>query len=522
MASSGVKKILSVFLIVVLSFIVSDSQIAAGASSKAAFGVSAQTSRTTQVGTVSATVLNVRAYCSSRAKIVGYLAKGAEAYIITGSQGWYQITFNSGTGWVSGTYLTDIHPITGIQASSASSGDSPASSVPSAASAGGSGSSSGVSSLPASSSAASFPAASEASGTSSSSASSGLSSRVVAGYYTSWSAYSGFTPDKLDAAKIDIVNYAFAGIGSDLKIEAGDPSVDYSNFSKLNALKSRNPRLITVISIGGWDGSAGFSDAALTDSSRSVFTQSCVNFIKQYGFDGVDIDWEYPVSGGCAGRPEDKTDFTLLMKALREALNAQGAADGRHYYLSFAGGASNSYISNVQLSALAAYVDYAVDMTYDLHGPWDAYTDLNAPLYTPGDSSPQYRISVDSSVSAWLNAGFPANKLIMGIPFYGYIYSGVGPANSGLYQKFSSARSIGYDSIAGSYLSDGSYAKMMSSAGQVPYLYGNGYFISYDDAASIAAKARYASFKGLMGVSAWELGYDRNYTLLQSAYNNLG
>lgn len=347
-----------------------------------------------------------------------------------------------------------------------------------------------------------------------------LPKKIVAGYYSSWSAYSGYTPDKINASKIDVIHYAFAGIGSDYRITAGDTAVDYANFTKLNAIKKNRPHLKTLISVGGWGNSSRFSAMAMTDYNRNIFAKSCVNFIKQYGFDGADIDWEYPVSGGCAGRPEDKVNFTLLMKKLREELNAQALLDGRYYYLTFAGGASNSFIGNVQTDQLANYVDYAVDMTYDLHGPWDSRADLNAPLYTPTESSPQYKISADSSLKLWLNAGFPADKLVMGIPFYGYVYDGAGSENGGLYQNFTSAQAAGYDRIASSYLNNPTFTKFFHPVGQVPYLYGSGKFISYDDPDSIAKKARYAAQKGLRGISAWELGYDKASALLTSAYDN--
>lgn len=352
--------------------------------------------------------------------------------------------------------------------------------------------------------------------------SSKLPGKIVAGYYANWSAYKGFTPNKVSLSSMDVVHYAFAEIGSNLKITVGDPSVDYSNFSKLNALKKSKPGLITLITVGGWDGSARFSDMALADSSRTAFAQSCVSFIKQYGFDGVDIDWEYPVNGGkTAGRSVDRYNFTLLLKTLRENLNAQAKADGKYYYLTIAGGASDSFTNGVQLQTIASYLDYAVDMTYDLHGPWDNYTDFNAPLYEPNESSPQYKASTASSIQSWLNTGFPANKLVMGVPFYGYLYSGVSSTNRGLFQPFSSAKAIGFDSIVSTYLSNSSYAKYTNTGGQVPYLYGNGTFISYDDAASIAAKARFSASKGLRGAAAWELSFDRSYALIHSVYSNI-
>lgn len=193
----------------------------------------------------------------------------------------------------------------------------------------------------------------------------------MVGYYAAWAKYSGYTPDKIDANKLTHINYAFANISSDLKITLGYPDIDATNISKLNALKGTNPNLKTIISVGGWPWSGRFSDVVLTQSSRKIFTDSVIDFIIKYGFDGVDIDWEYSVSGGLSTnvkRAEDKTNFTLLMKTLREKLDARGAVDGKHYILTFAGAAGSWYTANTQLSELSKYVDYANIMTYDIHG----------------------------------------------------------------------------------------------------------------------------------------------------------
>lgn len=348
--------------------------------------------------------------------------------------------------------------------------------------------------------------------------------KIVAGYYTSWSAYNGYTPLDIPASKLTHINYAFAKIGDDLKIALGDPNIDLANFAKLNQLKAANPDLKTLISVGGWTFSDKFSDAALTESSRTAFTDSVVEFITKYNFDGVDIDWEYPVSGGLSTntyRPEDKQNFTLLMKTLREKLDTQGALDGKEYLLSFAGGAGNTYIKNTELSLIGSYVDYAIIMTYDLHGPWDTYTDFNAPLYTPTTASPQYQLSVDSCVKAWIAAGFPSSKIVLGIPFYGYIYSGVTNANNGLYQHYTSGKSIAYDSILSGYLSDSAYTKYYYPDAKVPTLFNASVFISYDDPASIAEKANYVNLSNLAGVSVWELSQNKDGTLLNAIHENI-
>lgn len=348
--------------------------------------------------------------------------------------------------------------------------------------------------------------------------------RKIVGYYAGWAGYSGFTPDKIDAGKLTHINYAFANIGSNLKITVGDPGIDPSNFEKLKALKLQYPSIKTLISVGGWSWSGKFSDAALSDSSRTAFADSCVQFIKANGFDGVDLDWEYPVGGGLSTnicRPEDKQNFTLLLAKIREKLDAQGIIDGKRYLLTIAGGASQYYINNTELSILQQYLDFANIMTYDLHGTWDTYTDFNSSLYNNTDTSPQYKCSVDSAVNAWTKAGVPANKIVIGIPFYGYKYNSVINANNGLYQKFSGGSAVSYGSIAANYLSAAGYTRYYHSQSQVPWLFNGSTFITYDDQKSVEAKAGYVKTKGLGGAMLWELSQDPDKVLLNAVYNGL-
>lgn len=351
-----------------------------------------------------------------------------------------------------------------------------------------------------------------------------VASKKLVGHYSAWSTYSGFTPDKIDITKLTHINYAFANIGTDLKITMGYPDIDANNFKLLNNFKQVNPNLKTLISVGGWTWSGRFSDVALTDESRTAFADSCVAFITQYGFDGVDIDWEYPVSGGLSTnvkRAEDKQNFTLLLAKVREKLNSRGVLDDKKYLLTIAGGSSSTYVSNTELSQLQQYIDYANIMTYDIHGTWDSYTDLNAPLYTSSDSSPQYKWSVDASINAWIKAGFSLDKLVMGVPFYGYKYTMVNNTNNGLYQRFSGGGSVTYNTVASSYLNTSGYVRFYHSESMVPWLFNGSTFITYEDSQSIGAKASYIKSKGLAGAMAWELSEDSNGTLLNALYQGL-
>ena len=187
--------------------------------------------------------------------------------------------------------------------------------------------------------------------------------KITIGYYTSWSASSAFTPDDIAADKLDFVHYAFASVGTDYKVAAGQSELDSVNFEQLRALKKANPTLKTLISVGGWGGSEGFSEMASSDETRKTFAQSCIDFVRLYGFDGVDIDWEYPglAWGAAADKANDTNNFTLLMKQLRETL-------GTSYLLTFAGYVKDKVAVTggyefMDIAAVMPYVDFVNIMT---------------------------------------------------------------------------------------------------------------------------------------------------------------
>ena len=213
------------------------------------------------------------------------------------------------------------------------------------------------------------------------------------------------------------------------------------NFHQLQILKKKHPHLKTLISVGGWTQSGRFSDAALTEASRGKFARSCVAFLTRYGFDGVDVNWEYPCGGGMEGnksRPADRENFTLLLAELRQQLDARGKADGRHYLLTFAAPTGPKMIEGIELAKAGALVDWVNLMTYDFHGGWSPITNFNAPLYAsstdPSDEISRKRLNVDAAVRAYRDGGVPEVKIVVGVPFYGRGWGGVKNVNDGLYQ----------------------------------------------------------------------------------------
>lgn len=348
--------------------------------------------------------------------------------------------------------------------------------------------------------------------------------RKIVGYYTSWSAYSGYTLDKVDATKLTHINYSFANINEELKIVLGDPYIDLVNLQKIMELKMINPNLKVLVSVGGWSWSDKFSDVALTDESRIIFANSCIDFMREYGFDGIDIDWEFPVRGGLPDniyRQEDKENFTLLLKELRETFDTQGQIDNKSYILTFAGGASSMFTDNIELEEIHKYVDFANIMSYDMHGSWDKYTDFNSPLYTNNESLNNIKLSVDESMKIWINRGFPKEKIVMGISFYGKQYNNVSPWNDGLYQLYDGNSTIGYGDIVYKYLDKQGTNRYFHYGSLMPWIYDGTSFITYEDEESISYKADYIKLNELGGAMIWEVSGDFNGLLLNQLYNGL-
>lgn len=93
-------------------------------------------------------------------------------------------------------------------------------------------------------------------------------------------------------------------------------------------LRQQNPDLNVLLSVGGW-GARGFSGAAASKEARAVFIKSAQEIVDKYGLDGIDLDWEYPVNGAWGqvdSQPADRDNFTLLLKALRQAMGPKNGA----------------------------------------------------------------------------------------------------------------------------------------------------------------------------------------------------
>lgn len=328
--------------------------------------------------------------------------------------------------------------------------------------------------------------------------------RIVLAYATY---YGTVTPN---AAFFTHLNYAFA----EPYMENGEYvglglQGDEARFQKIVDLKKKYPELKICISFTDTkeDVRGGcFSQLAKSDEFRKKFAADCKAFVQKWGIDGVDMDWEFP--GLSWSGNSDAYDITvdvanhvLLMKQLRETL-------GNSYLLTYAGycldkkEVSLNGVNGwryIDIAAVNPYVDFVNIMTYDLD---------EAPRHQSALSDPTATSDCTRSVQAYLNAGMPANKLVLGVPFYGR------------HSFSSSPTSINYKNII--TLDPQQYEiDNWDEAASVPYVtYKGAYYAGYDNERSIAIKGEWLLDKGMSGIMYWDYdGDDSSGTLRKAVWN---
>ncbi len=332
---------------------------------------------------------------------------------------------------------------------------------------------------------------------------------------------------RIDATMLTHINYAFANVtGGKVVLERDN---DAGNFARLNTLKARNPNLKILLSVGGWSWSDHFSDAALTDAARETFARSAIDLLTAHRLDGIDLDWEYPGQPGDDNtyRSEDKQNFTLLLKTMREHLDAQSTQDGLSgadkYLLTIATGASQAYLDHTEMDVAQQYLDFVNIMTYDFAGSWSATTGHHTNLYVSAAAGASER-AANTGVDEHIRAGIPARKIVLGVAFYGRGWSGVTSAQNGLYQPYgASTGSYAYHTLVAEYVDKNGFQRFWDDAAMAPYLWhaDSTRFITYDDEESLRHKAEFVKAKGLGGVMYWEHSHDPDEALLTVLYRGL-
>jgi chitinase len=265
--------------------------------------------------------------------------------------------------------------------------------------------------------------------------------KVVGGYFEEWSIYfANFNIANLQnngvADQHTHLTYAFGGV-NDTGCYIADSWADYQtpylptitgpytgplygNFAALLQLKQLHPDLKVLISLAG---APGFSSAAATAAGRQAFAASCIDLfingnvapgVSAAGvFDGIDIDWEFPTAS-------DTPNVTLLMHEFRKQLDALGRTNHQHYLLTMFGPAGQQNFSNIELAKVGRTLDYYNVQGYDFHGTWETATNHASPLFeSKQDPARADNFNIDYTINAYLQAGVPARKLVLGVPLYG-------------------------------------------------------------------------------------------------------
>ena len=402
---------------------------------------------------------------------------------------------------------------------------------------------------------------------------------IVAAYYENWSQYrpqSGgrtqFFPQNIDPTILTDLYFAFAIFGfQDRSINPQNPHLtgDYTIqpvewndqnvlYPQVQALKKINPNLRTLLSIGGWgfndpQDPSGigtntyhlFSQMASSKDSRTQFIQSAVSYAKLYGFDGIDIDWEYP---GDLTRGGSDADFANYIEFLSEFQTATKAVNPS-LTLTIAtsaivpSGVSDYYRQNPQayfqwLAQCSLYVDRINIMAYDYHGAFDnpKITGVNAPLLQ--DTNPSSVNCIKATLDNYIQNGVPSSKIVLGLATYGHSYGGVqnlSPTNSSPGLPFAFAGQAGPSTGSPGMLAYYEIADMIAgnqltfatdSVTQTAYAYNaaSQEWVSFDTPQTIELKAQYAKSLGLAGIMFWAIDDDEyawgdKFPNIKSGYN---
>lgn len=314
----------------------------------------------------------------------------------------------------------------------------------------------------------------------------GTGRQLVMTYFPIWNPRAGYTVD-------DIAFDRVTHIGHFSVVPRADGTIEIPNwgpFPDPRLLSRAHTHGVPVVLVVGGDHAAAtraFSAMAGAPATRARFVARIMRIVNAQGYDGIEVDWEYPDS------PADRDGLTSLLRELRAALGSRRS-------LSVAGPGSDWYGRWYDIKAIGPFLDWFSAMTYTFAAPsWSPSASHNSALFGPA--------SVDSARRYYLQRGLPPRKLMVGIPFYGERFDGASALGDALSSR--SGGGMGYSQIE-RMARTGWKLRRDPGAGEMPYLVresGAG-IIVYDDAISIRRKCEYVKTRRLLGVVAWSLGQD--------------
>ncbi|MBR5514764.1 MAG: InlB B-repeat-containing protein, partial [Clostridia bacterium] len=306
-----------------------------------------------------------------------------------------------------------------------------------------------------------------------------------------------------DFQYIDVANY----IGAVIDGGVGEAVFQGDYFSNAVSIRNRarsyNPDIKYVLTV--YNGNvAKFESWLQSASSRAAFADNLVNTVYAYGFDGLDIDFEFPQNMGL------KTAFAQLLGEIRARFNIKTAQTGHQYILSIATPASVWSYTKFDLPACSQYLDYFNIMNYDLYcGSAFPYTHHHTPPYDNQDPFGHILTggSVQSDITLYKSLGIPAEKIVPGMGMYSREWTNVANVNNGLFMSGSLQESnFHYDRLMSEYVNRNGFTRYWDDNSKAPYLYNpySGRFLSYEDKDSIKYKCEIVSRERVRGIMIFD------------------
>ena len=310
-----------------------------------------------------------------------------------------------------------------------------------------------------------------------------------------------------DAKALTHINAAFGYLRMDGGIETDHLKIR----QQMAQIRRWNPTIKILISVVPKEPDA-FTVCAASAESRRTVGKSCIRMVRDYHFDGVDFDWEYPCvpSNGINCSPADKHNFTLLCAEVRKAFDGLKG----HPLISIAAGADLYYVESVELPELVGILDHICLMTYDLKCGFHALAGHHTALFSStGDI---FRNSCDQALRLFHSAGIPKEKLLMGVAFYSRKWDNIADRNHGFLQIFKTGGDYGpdYGDLVKSYINRNGFVRYWDDEAKAPWLFNGSTFLSYDDEESIRCKCEYVKREGYGGIFYWEHKCDPSGKLL--------
>ncbi|KAL4773042.1 hypothetical protein BDW60DRAFT_206795 [Aspergillus nidulans var. acristatus] len=356
----------------------------------------------------------------------------------------------------------------------------------------------------------------------------------VIGYYEQWSLErpcNRVSPEAIPAGYYTHINFAFAGIDPETFEIRGSAGGDDALWKRIQSLRLEQPSVEIWIALGGWvfndpdqPTRTTFSDIARSEENQKAFAKSLLSMMSKYGFDGVDIDWEYPVAEERSGREEDYKNFPKWMKNLRSQLHSSG----KKYGLSLTLPASYWYLQHFDIKKLEESVNWLNVMTYDMHGTWDMNNTWVGPYLNPHTNLTEIKNSMDL---LWRNDIDPS-KVVMGMAYYGRSFTLADPGCTEPGCTYRSGGNAGECSETVGFLLNSEIQDTINSLGLTPTLYEEDavkavafgdQWVSYDDEETFRIRGDYARSQCMGGVMVWAISHDdRNHTSAKALTSGVG